>query len=55
MIQSKTVAQFAHKLKVNRSTVYRMILSNSLPAGVKAITFLNRIVIEINPEIWKQK
>lgn len=47
-----TVAQFAHKLKVNRSTVYRMINGKALPAGVSAVVRLGRVEIHLDKE-WK--
>lgn len=48
-----TVSQFANKLKVNRSTVYRMIQAHALPEGVTAVTRLQRIEIHINTSIFK--
>jgi len=52
MVKEMTVAQFAHKLKVNRSTVYRMIIAG-LPEGVKAVTRLQRIEIHIDTDVFK--
>lgn len=56
MVTEMTVAQFAHKLKVNRSTVYRMISGKALPVGVQAVTRLNRIEIHIDKSfVWKRE
>jgi predicted DNA-binding transcriptional regulator AlpA len=49
-----TVAQFAHKLKVDRSTVYRMISGKSLPPGIESKVIATRLVIEM-PDGWKLK
>ena len=48
-----TVAQFAHKIKVDRSTVYRMVKAKLLPEGVSAKVIATHIVIEVNTEIFK--
>jgi len=48
-----TVAQFAHKLKVNRSTVYRMVKSKSLPKGVQAKVIVTHMVISVNTDVFK--
>lgn len=47
MVKEMTVAEFAHKLKVNRSTVYRMITAKALPDGVEAFSALGRVGIKI--------
>jgi len=54
MVKQMTVAQFAHKLKVNRSTVYRMITAKALPQGVTAQVIVNHMVIEVNTDVWKR-
>lgn len=48
MVKEMTVAQFAHKLKVDRSTVYRMINAKALPNGVEAFVSLGKIGIRYN-------
>lgn len=40
-----TVQQFAKKQKVDRRTVYRWIVSKTMPAGWKAKVFLTRLYI----------
>lgn len=55
MIRDMTVTEFAHKIKVNRSTVYRMIKSKSLPEGVIAKVIATHIVITIDDQLWKRK
>lgn len=48
-----TVAQFAHKIKVNRSTVYRMVKAGVLPEGVIAQVIATHIVIFVDTEKFK--
>jgi len=48
-----TVAQFAHKLKVNRSTVYRMIKAKALPDGVASKVIATHIVIEVDKKFYE--
>ena len=50
MAKEYTVAQFAHKLKVNRSTVYRMITAKALPEGVTAFNVLGKIGLKTNDD-----
>ena len=50
-----TVAQFAHKLKVVPSTVYRMVTAKALPQGVEAKVIATHIVIEVNTDVWRPK
>lgn len=55
MVKQMTVAQFAYKLKVNRSTVYRMVSGNALPQGVTSQVIATHIVINVNTEVWKAR
>lgn len=48
-----TVAKFAHKIKVNRSTVYRMITANVLPEGVTSKVIVSHIVIDLDTNVFK--
>lgn len=50
-----TVAQFAHKLKVDRSTVYRMINAKALPDGVEAFVVLGKIGLKVKSDFVWQK
>jgi DNA-directed RNA polymerase specialized sigma54-like protein len=50
MVNEMTVAQFAHKLKVNRSTVYRMINAKALPDGVEAFSVLGKVGLKVNAD-----
>ena len=54
MVKEMSVSQFAHKLKVNRSTVYRMISSKSLPPGVTSVVHPLGLVIKVDNEIFKK-
>lgn len=47
MVKQMTVAQFAHKMKVNRSTVYRMINAKALPQGVTCEVLVGHIIITV--------
>lgn len=53
MVKRMSVADFAHKLKANRSTVYRMITGKALPEGVTAEVFVNRLIIKVDTEKYK--
>lgn len=55
MVKQMTVAQFAHKLKVNRSTVYRMIQARALPVGITSQVIATHIVINVDTQVWKPK
>ena len=48
-----TVAQFAHKIKVDRTTVYRMVKAKLLPEGVTSKVIATHIVIEVDTEKFK--
>lgn len=50
MVKEMTVAQFAHKMKVDRSTVYRMITAKALPDGVEAFVTLGKIGLKVNAD-----
>lgn len=48
MVKQMTVAQYAKKMKLHRSTVYKMISGKSLPEGVTAKVIATHIVIEVD-------
>lgn len=48
-----SVADFAHKINVNRSTVYRMITGKALPEGVTSEVFVKRLIIKVDQEKFK--
>lgn len=55
-MEKMTVAEFAHKMKVNRSTIYRMVLWGKLPKGAKASTHLSRLEIHLSKDFqWPKK
>lgn len=55
MVKQLSVAQYAHKMKLHRSTIYKMIEGKSLPEGVTARVIATRIVIEVDTDLWKKK
>ena len=48
-----TVAQFAHKIKVNKATAYRMIKAKVLPEGVASKVIATHIVIDVDTNVFK--
>lgn len=43
-----SVAQFAHKVKKTRFTVYNWIKNRQMPTGVKVTSIAGRIILEVD-------